>query len=71
VLDLGWETGSRESEEDNSGMSQFLLENKFAEIAIGNDEDTSLIPGDFKDILIWNSVRVVAGDCLNVVSELG
>ena len=57
VFDLGLETGSRKTEENDAGVGQFLLEDQLAEIAVSNDQDSLLFPGYFKDILIGETVR--------------
>ena len=69
VFDLGLKAGSRETEENDAGVSEFLLEDQFAEIAVGDDQDPLLFAGDCKDILIGKTMRIIARDCLNVVSE--
>src|SRR5918999_6412454 len=46
------------------------MEDKLAEIAVGDDQNPSLFPGDFKDILIGKTRRIVTRDDLNVMSEL-
>ena len=40
VFDLGFEIGSRKTEEYDACVSQFLLENEFAEVAVGNDQNS-------------------------------
>jgi hypothetical protein len=35
------------------------LEDKLAEIAVGDDQNPFLFPGDFKDILIGKTRRIV------------
>ena len=56
VFDLGFETGSRKPEENDAGVSQFLLEDQLAEVAVGNDQDSLLFPGYFKDVLVGKTV---------------
>jgi hypothetical protein len=46
------------------------LEDKLAEIAVCNDQNPFLFPGDFKDGLIGKTGRIVTRDDLNVMSEL-
>jgi hypothetical protein len=46
------------------------LEDRLAEIAVGNDQNPSLFPGDFKDILIGKTRRIVTRDGLNVMPEM-
>jgi hypothetical protein len=70
VFDLGLQAGSRETEENETSVSQLLLEDQLAEVAIGNDKDPLLFAGDFKDILVGETVREIPRDCLNVVSEI-
>jgi hypothetical protein len=70
VFDLGLQAGSRETEENDAGVSESLLEDQFAEIAVGDDQDPLLFAGDFKDILVGETVREIPRDCLNVVSEI-
>jgi hypothetical protein len=71
VFDLGLQAGSRQTEENDAAVSESLLEDQFAEVPVGDDQDPLLFAGDCKDILIGKTVRIVAGDCLNVVSEIG
>jgi hypothetical protein len=52
VFDLGWQSGSRKPEEDDAGVSQFLLEDQLAEVAVGDDKNSLLFPGYCKDILV-------------------
>ena len=40
-----------------------MLEDKLAEIAVGDDEDPLLCPGDFKDVLIAETMRIVTSTC--------
>jgi hypothetical protein len=47
-----------------------LLEDKLAEIAVGDDQNPFLFPGYFKDILIGKTWGIVTRDDLNVMSEL-
>jgi hypothetical protein len=46
------------------------LENKLAEIAVGHDQNPSLFPGDFKDVFIGKTRRIVTRNNANVISEL-
>ena len=70
VFDLGLECGSRKPEENDAGVSQFLLEDQLAEVAVGNDQNSLLFPGYFKDVLVGETVGEIPRDCLNVVSEI-
>jgi hypothetical protein len=65
VFDLDLETGAREAKENDAGVGKSLLEDKLAEIAVGNDENALFFSCDFKDILIGKTGREVAGDDLN------
>jgi hypothetical protein len=56
MFDLRLQSGSRETEENDASMSQFLLEDQLAEVAVGNDQNSLLFLG-------------YPRDCLNVVSE--
>jgi hypothetical protein len=47
-----------------------LLEDKLAEIAVGDDQNPSLFPGDFKDVFIGKTRRIVTRNNVNVISEL-
>jgi hypothetical protein len=46
------------------------VEDKLAEIAVGDDQNPLLFPGDFKDILIGKTGGIVTRDGLNVMSEM-
>jgi hypothetical protein len=46
------------------------LEDKLAEIAVCDDQNPFLFPGDFKDDLIGKTRRIVTRDDMNVMSEL-
>jgi hypothetical protein len=70
VLDLGFETGSRKPEENDASVSQFLLEDQLAEVAVGDDQNSLLFPGYLKDVLVGKTVGEIPRDCLNVVSEI-
>jgi hypothetical protein len=47
-----------------------LVEDKLAEIAVGDDQNPSLFPGDCEDVLIGKTRRIVTRDDMNVMSEL-
>ena len=48
-----------------------MVEDKLAEIAVFcDDQDSSLFPGDFKDVFIGKTGRIVTRDGLNVMSKL-
>ena len=62
--------GSWEPKENDAGVGESLLEDKLAEIAVGDDQNPLLFPGDFKDVRIGKTRRIVTRDDLNVMSEL-
>jgi hypothetical protein len=62
VLDLGVQGGPRQPEEEDAGMGEALVENQLPEIAIGNDQDPLLLPGDRKHVLIGKAGREIAGN---------
>jgi hypothetical protein len=43
---------------------------ELAEIAVSDEQNPWLFPGDFKNILIAKTMRIVMRDGLNVMSEL-
>src|SRR5262245_43229304 len=46
LFDFRLEGCSGESEEDDAGMDKSLVEDQFAEIAVGDHQNPSLCPGD-------------------------
>ena len=62
VFDLGLECSSRKPEENDAGVSQFLLEDQLAEVAVGNDQNSLLFPGYFKDVLVGETVGEIPGN---------
>src|SRR5918999_1476131 len=46
------------------------MEDKLAEIAVGDDQNPSLFPSDFKDVFIGKTWGIVTRDDMNVMSEL-
>jgi hypothetical protein len=70
VFDLGLQAGSRETEENDASVSQSFLEDKFAEIAVGDDQDPLLFAGDRKDILIVKTVRILIPCSVNTLTIL-
>ena len=69
LFDFGWQRSTWQPEEDDAGVGEALLKDQLAEIAVGNDQNPLLLPGDGQDILIGKTVWVVTGDGLNVMSE--
>lgn len=70
MIDLDLESGSRKPKEHDAGMGEALVEDQLAEIAVGNQQNPLLLAGDGKDILISQTMRVIARDGRNVVAEL-
>jgi hypothetical protein len=50
-------------------VGEALLKDESTEIAVGNDQNPLLLPGDGQHILIGKTVWVVTGDGLNIMSE--
>ena len=57
-------------EKQDPGVRQSLVEDQLAEIAIGNDQNSLLLPGNRQDGLIRQTMREIARDGGNVVSEV-
>ena len=70
LIDLGLQLSSWEPKEDDAGVGESSLEDKLAEIAVGDDQNPSLFPGDFKDVLIGETWGIVTRDGLDVMSKL-
>ena len=69
LLDLGLQGNAGKPEEDDPSVGEALLKDEFAEIAVGNEENPLILPGDGQHILIGKTVWVVTGDSLSVMSE--
>ena len=69
LFDFGLQGSAWKPKEDDAGVGEALLEDQLAEIAVCNDENPLLVPGDGKHILIGKPVGVVAGDGANVMSK--
>jgi hypothetical protein len=46
MFDLGLQLGPGESEKQDAGVGKALVEDQLAEIAIGNDQNSLLLPGN-------------------------
>jgi hypothetical protein len=46
MFDLGLQLGPGKSEKQDAGVAEALVEDQLAEIAIGNDQNSSLLPGN-------------------------
>ena len=69
MLDLGLQLGPGKPEKQDAGLRHSLIEDQLAEIAVGNDQDPLLSPGNRQDVLIRKAMRVIPGDGCNVVAE--
>src|SRR5436190_17021718 len=61
ALDFGLQVSTWEPKENDACMEEPLVEDQLTEIAVGNQQNALLVPGDRKDILIGKTMRVVAG----------
>jgi hypothetical protein len=69
VLDLRLQLGPGKPEEQNAGVGKTLVENQLAEIAVGNDQNPLLLPGDRQHVLIRQAMRVISRNRRNVMAE--
>ena len=69
VVDLDLQVRSGKPEEHDAGVGEALVEDQLAEIAVGNQQNPLLLPGDRQDILISQAMRVIARDGRNIVAE--
>jgi hypothetical protein len=69
VLNLGLELCPGKPEKQDAGVSKPLMENQLAEIAVSNDQDPMLLPCELKNVLIRQSMRVIAGDSRNIMAK--
>jgi hypothetical protein len=46
MFDLGLQLGPGKSEKQDAGVGKALVEDQLAEIAIGNDQNSLLLPGN-------------------------
>src|SRR5687767_13167114 len=69
IFDLGLQGSTWQSKEDDTGMSESLVKDQFAKIAVCNYQNTRFLPGDCKDILIRKTGRIVPRDCRNVMAK--
>jgi hypothetical protein len=49
---LQWQGCTRKTEEDDTGVWKPVTENEFAEVVVGDEEYSVLVPGDCKDVII-------------------
>jgi hypothetical protein len=61
LFDFGLQGSPGKSKENDAGVGDPLLKDKFTEIAVGNDQDPPLI---------GKTRRIIAGDNVNVMAEL-
>jgi hypothetical protein len=69
MLDLRLQLGPGKPEKQHAGVGKALVENQLAEIAVRNNQNALLLPGDRQDVLIGKPRRVVTGDSGNIVGE--
>ena len=69
VVDLGLQRRPGKPEEEDAGVEEALVEDQLAEIPIGNHQNALLSPRDGQDILVGETMRVVAGDGGYVVTK--
>jgi hypothetical protein len=69
VFDLGLQLGPGKPEKQHASVGKSLVEDQLAEIAVGNDEDALLLPGDRQHVLIGKTRRIVSRDGRDVVAE--
>ena len=70
LVDLSLQVCSWEPKEDDAGMGESLLEDQLAEIAVGDHQHPSLLPGNGQDILIGKTRRIAVRDGRNVMATL-
>jgi hypothetical protein len=61
MLDLGLHLGPGKPEKQDAGVCKALIEDQLAEIPVGNNQNSLLLPGDRKDILVGKTMGVVSG----------
>jgi hypothetical protein len=52
MFDLRLQLGSGKPEKQDAGVGKALVEDQLAEIAVGNDQNSLLLPGDRQEVLI-------------------
>jgi hypothetical protein len=62
VFNLGVQVSSRKPKEDDAGVSESLVKDQLAEIAVGYHQNPLLCPGDRQDGFIGKTRRIVARD---------
>jgi hypothetical protein len=70
LFDFGLQARPGKAKENDAGVGNSLVKDKLTEIAVGNHQNQSLFPGDCQDILIGKTRRIIAGDDMNVMTEL-
>jgi hypothetical protein len=70
LFDFGLQGSAWKPKEDDAGVSKAVLEDQLAEIAVCNQENPLLVPGDGKHICIGKPVGIVAGDRGHVMAKL-
>jgi hypothetical protein len=70
MFDLGLQESTRQTEEDDAGVGEALVEDQLPKIAIGNHQNALLVAGNGKDILVSKAVWVVLGNGRDIVAEV-
>jgi hypothetical protein len=70
MLDFGLQVSTREPKENDALMNKPLVKNQLAEVAVGNEQNALLAPGDCQDIFISKTMGIIAGDGRNVMAKL-
>lgn len=69
LVDLGLQGSTWKPKEEDASVGKALLKDELTEIAVGNDKDPLLLPGDGQDIGIGETMRIIPGDGLHVMCE--
>jgi hypothetical protein len=67
MLYLRLQLGPGKPEKQDAGVGKALVKDQLTEIAVGNDEDPLLLPGNRQHVLIGKTGRVVSRDGRDVV----
>ena len=70
LVDFGLQGSAWQPKEDDPSVSEALLEDQFTKIAVCNNENPLLLPGNSKHIFIGKPVGVITGDGARVMSKL-
>ncbi len=70
MVELGVEVCAWESNEDDAGVGEALVEDQRAEITVSHHQHPALLPGDRQDVRIGKTMGIVARDGNNIMPEL-